>query len=122
MWRQKILKQGLSPEGGRCLNAVADVTAGAWLDALPVVFNCLLGAGDVVLSLRYMLGVCPAVMQDKPLVCECGKPFSPGQAMRYRCCAVVCTVCHDVSVESGWRACVRKCRQASTRELVDSDL
>ena len=23
-------------------------------------------------------------MQDKPLVCECGKPFSPGQALRCR--------------------------------------
>ena len=64
------------------MDAVADVTPGAWLDALPVASNCLLGDGDVVSSLRYMLGVCPAVMQERPLVCECGKPFSPGQAMR----------------------------------------
>ena len=39
-----------------------------------------------MLCLRYMLGVCPAVMQDKPLVCECRKPFSLGQAMLYKCC------------------------------------
>ena len=73
-------------------------------------------------SLRYMLGVCPAVMQDKPLVCERGKPFSPGQAMRYRCCAGVRTVCHDISVESGWRACVHQSGRAGTREPADSGL
>ena len=82
VWRQQLLKRGLSPENCRRVDAVADVTAGAWLDALPVASNCLLGDGDVVSSLRYMLGVCPAVMQERPLVCECGKPFSPGQAMR----------------------------------------
>ena len=47
----------------------------------------------MLLSLRYMLGVCPAAMQDKPLACECGKPFSSEQAMRCRCCAGVCTAC-----------------------------
>ena len=92
------------------------------MDALPVSSNCLLGDGDVVSSLQYMLGVCPAVMQERPLVCECGMPFSPGQAMRCRCCVGDRTVCHAVSVESGWRACVHKSGQASTRELADSDL
>ena len=122
VWRQQQLKQGLTLVNCRRVEAVADVTAGAWLDALPVSSNCLLGDGDVVSSLRYMLGVCPAVMQERPLVCECGKPFSPGQAMRCRCCAGVRTVCHDISVESGWRACVHKSGQSSTREPADSDL
>ena len=63
-----------------------------------------------------------AVMQEKPFVCECGKPFSPGQAMRCRCCQGARTVCHDISVESGWRACVHKSGQASTREPADNDL
>ena len=120
MWRQKMLKQGLSPEGSRRVDAVASVTAGAWLDALPVASNCLLGDWDVVSSLRYMLGECPAVMQDTPLVCECGKPFSPAQAMRCSCCAGVRTVCHDISVEMGWRACVHESEQASTRDPLDS--
>ena len=31
-------------------------------------------------------------------------------------------VCHDISVESGWSACVHKSGQASTREPADSDL
>ena len=57
VWRQQLLKQGFSPENCRRVEAVADVTAGAWLDALPVASNCLLGDGDVVSSLRYMLGV-----------------------------------------------------------------
>ena len=104
------------------MKAVADVTAGAWSDALPGTSTCLLGDGDVVSSLRHMLGVCPAVMQDKPLVCECGEPFSPGQAMRCRCCAGDRTACHDVSVELGWRACVHKSGHPSTREPADSDL
>ena len=69
-----------------------------------------------------MLGVCPAVMQDYPLVCACGKPFSLGQAMMCRCCAGVHTAYHDVSVETGWCACVHKSGQASTREPADSDL
>ena len=69
-----------------------------------------------------MLGVCPAVMQDKPLVCECGKPFSPGQAMRCKCYQGARTVCHDISVGSGWRACVQKSGQASTRDPADRDL
>ena len=64
------------------MECVADVAAGARLDALLVASNCVLGDGDVVASLRYMLSVCPAAMQEKPLVCECGKPFSPGQAMK----------------------------------------
>ena len=34
----------------------------------------------------------------------------------------VTTVCHDISVESGWRACVHKSGQSSTREPADSDL
>ena len=71
-------------EGSRRVKCVADVTAGAWLDALPVASNCVLGDGDVVSSLWYMLGLCPAAMQDNPLGCEYGKPFSPGQAMQYR--------------------------------------
>ena len=101
VWRQRMLKQELSPEGGRRVEAVPDESAGALLDALPVASTCLLGDEDVVSSLLYMLGVCPAVMQDKPLVSECGRPFSPGQAMRCRCCAGVRTLCHDVFVESG---------------------
>ena len=56
------------------------------------------------------------------MVCECGKPFSPGQAMRCRCCAGVRTVCHDTSVELGWRACVHKSGQTRTREPANSDL
>ena len=31
-------------------------------------------------------------------------------------------MCHDISVESGWRACVHKCGQASSREPADADL
>ena len=31
-------------------------------------------------------------------------------------------LCHDISVESGWRACVHKSGQSSTREPADSDL
>jgi hypothetical protein len=98
------------------LESVADVSAGAWLDALRIVSNCHLGDGDAVCALRYQLGVCPASMQDRPLTCECGKPFSPGQAIWCRCCAGVRTVCHDVAVECGWRACVKRSAQASTRE------
>jgi hypothetical protein len=97
-----------------------DVSAGAWLDALPIVSNCHLGDEDVVCALRYQLGVCPASMQDRPLTCECGKLFSPGQAMRCRCCAGVSTGCHDVAVECGWRACVERSAQASTRERADA--
>ena len=51
-----------------------------------------------------------------------GKEPSPGQAMRCTCCAGVRTVCHDITVESGWRACVQKSGQASTREPADGDL
>ena len=39
-WRQQLLKKGLSPENCRRVDAVADVIARAWLDALPVA--CLL--------------------------------------------------------------------------------
>ena len=42
---------GLSFEGCRRVECVADVVAGAWLDALPVASNCVLGDGDVVASL-----------------------------------------------------------------------
>ena len=42
--------------------------------------------------------------------------------MRCRCCLGVRTVCHNVSVESGWRACVHKFGQASTTKPADSDL
>ena len=83
-FRQVLLPDGLSLQDRRRVECVADLTAGEWLDAMPSVFNCVLGDGDVVSSLRYMLGVCPAAMQDKPHVCECRKPFSPGQAMRCR--------------------------------------
>jgi hypothetical protein len=100
------LKEELSVEGAKRLESVADVLAGAWLDASPIVSNRHVGDGDGVCALRYQLGVCPASMQDQPLTCECGTPFSPGQAMRCRCCAGVRTVCHDVAVECGWRACV----------------
>ena len=31
-------------------------------------------------------------------------------------------MCHDISFESSWRACVHKSGQASTREPADSDL
>jgi hypothetical protein len=120
--RQITLRDKLSLEGRKRLESAADVTAGAWLDALPVSSNCVLGDGDVVSSLRYMLGVCPASMQDRPLKCECGKDFTPGQAMRCKCCAGVRTVCHDITVESGWRACVQKSGQASTREPADAHL
>ena len=119
--RQTELLGRLSAEGVKRLESVADTTAGAWMDAMPVASTCHLGDGDVVGSLRYMLGVCPAALQDRPLSCECGKPFSPGQAMRCSCCAGVRTVCHDISVESGWRACVHKSGQASTREPADVD-
>ena len=61
------------------VEAVADVTSGAWLDALPVASRCLLGDGDVLSSLRYMLGVCPAVMQNKPLVVNVGSPSVLGR-------------------------------------------
>ena len=54
------------------------------LGAMPTVSNCVLGDGKVVSSLRYMLGVRPAAMQDTPLVCGCEKPFSPGHALRFR--------------------------------------
>jgi hypothetical protein len=85
------LKEELSVEGAKRLESVADVTAGAWLDALPIVPNRHLGDGVVVCALRYQLGVWPASMQDRPLTCESRKPFSPRQAMRCRCCAGVCT-------------------------------
>jgi hypothetical protein len=90
--RQKLLQEKLSVEGAKRLESVAAVSAAAWLDALPIVSNCHLGDGDVVCALRYQLGVCPASMQDRPLTCECGKPFSSGQAMRCRCCVGVCAV------------------------------
>ena len=68
----------------RRLERAADVTAGVWLDALPVASKWVRGNCDVVSSLRYMLGVRPAAMQDTPLVCGCEKPFSPGHALRFR--------------------------------------
>ena len=52
VWRQQLLKQGLYPENCRRVRCVADVTAEAWLNALPVASNCLWGDGDVVSSLR----------------------------------------------------------------------
>ena len=42
--------------------------------------------------------------------------------MRCRCCAGFRTVCHDTSIETGWRACAHKSGQSSTREPADSDL
>ena len=115
---QVLLRDGLLFQDRSHVECIADVTARAWLDAMPTVSNRVLGDGDVFSSLRDMLGVCPAALQDKPLFCECGKPLSPGQAMwcrlkligpigmRCRCCAGVRTVCHDISVESGWCVCV----------------
>jgi hypothetical protein len=90
------------------------VSVGSWLGALPIVSNC--HYVDVVCALRDQLGVCPASKQDRPLTCGCGKPFSPGQAMRCRCCAGVRTVCNDVAIQCGWRAFVERSAQASTRE------
>jgi hypothetical protein len=49
---QKLLKEELSVEGANRLESVADVSAGAWLDALPIGSNCHLGDGDVVCALR----------------------------------------------------------------------
>ena len=37
VWRQQQLKQGLTVVNCRRVEAVANVTAGAWLDALPVL-------------------------------------------------------------------------------------
>lgn len=46
---------------------VASDTTGTRLDAMPTIFDYVPGDGDVVcFSLRYMLGVCPAAVQDKP--------------------------------------------------------
>ena len=59
---EELFKQELPSQNYKRVEAVADVTAGAWLEALPVASNCLLDDGDVVSSLRCMLGVCPAVM------------------------------------------------------------
>ena len=67
------LRDGLSFQDRRCVECVADVTAGAWLDAMPAAFNRVPGDGVVVLSLRSIIGVCPAAMQDNPFVCECYK-------------------------------------------------
>jgi hypothetical protein len=53
---QKLPKEELSVEGAKRLETVADVSAGAWLDALPFVCNCHLGDGDVVCALRHQLG------------------------------------------------------------------
>jgi hypothetical protein len=61
-------------------------------------------------------------MQDQPLTCECGKPFSPGHAMRCRCRAAVHTECHDVAVDCDWRVYVERSAQASTREPADAHL
>jgi hypothetical protein len=94
---QKLLQE-LSAEGATRLESVDDVSAVAWLDAVLIASNCHLGYGDVVCALRYQLGACTASMQDRPLTCECGKPFSPGQAMWCRCCARMHTNCHDVAV------------------------
>ena len=82
--QQGLLRDGLSFQDRRRVECVADVTAGAWFDAMPTVSICVLGDGDVVSPLRYMLGGCPAAMQNKSLFCECGQPFSPGQAMLCR--------------------------------------
>ena len=61
-----VLLDGLSFQGCRRVECVADVTAGSWLDALPVAFSCVLGDADVVSCLRYVLAVCLAAMQDTP--------------------------------------------------------
>jgi hypothetical protein len=83
--RLKLLKEELTAEAGKSLDGVADVSAGAWLDGLPIVSNVHLGDGDVVRGLLCQIGVCPASMQDQPVTFECGKPFSPEQDIRYRC-------------------------------------
>jgi hypothetical protein len=121
--RHKLLREELSVEVAKCLESVADVWAGAWLDSLPLVSNCHLGDGDVGCALRHQLGrVCPASMQVRLLLCECGKRFSAGQAMCCRCCAGVHTVCHDVAADFGWRACVDRSAQPSTREPADAHM
>jgi hypothetical protein len=51
--RQKFLKEELSGEGAKRLESVADVSAGEWLDALPILFNCRLSDGDVVCALQF---------------------------------------------------------------------
>ena len=56
VWQQQLLKQELSAENCRRMEAVADVTAGAWLDALPVDSNCLLDDGDVFRLFNTCLG------------------------------------------------------------------
>jgi hypothetical protein len=57
--RQVKLRDRLSPEDRKRLESVADLTAGAWLDALPVSSSCVVGDGDVVSSLRYMRKTVP---------------------------------------------------------------
>lgn len=42
--------------------------------------------------------------------------------MRFGCCAGVCVVCHDVSVETGQCKCVHTSGEAGTREPADGDL
>jgi hypothetical protein len=122
--RQVQLRDGLAVEGrkGLSLETVADVTAWARLDAMPVTCNCVLGDCDVVFSLQYTIKVCPAAMQNRSLTCEGGEPFSPGQAMRCRCCAGVRAVCHDFSVELDGHAYDEKSGQPSTREPSDAYL
>jgi hypothetical protein len=39
-----------------------------------------------------------------------------------RCCGCVRSVCYDVAVECGWRTCVERSAQASTREQADAHL
>ena len=66
--------------------------------------------------------MCPAALPEMLLVCDCAKPFSPVHCMRGRYCAGARTVCQDSRIELGWRACVHKSAQASTREPADTDL
>ena len=118
-FRQVQLLDVLALEGSRHVKCVADVATGAGLDALPVASNCVLGDGDVASPLWYILGVCPVAMQDKPLVCDRGKPFSPGQAMRCACCAGARAMIFPLTRVG---ACVHKPGQASAREPADTDL
>ena len=48
--------------------------------------------------------------------------FRQHDMMRCRCCTGVRTVCYDISIESGWCACVQKSGQASTRGPADSEI
>ena len=62
-------------------------------------------------------------MQAEPLACYCGKPFSPGKAVRCRCVVLVCTPCAKMYPQNQVGARVFKIPcQIRTREPADTDL